>query len=664
MQFIEHLLFQAPRVDHRWLQDFNGVLAEHPTVQVCHIEKLIHDMYSTQPHIKDGYSRLAYYMLNVKEDVDTANRLFVMDAQLGRQSWFHRLKHAECIAIQGDMAGAFQQVEQIYKNHQDAVNGYASIAWRFKACPDQVESLYSLARKDIINGRITAGYMLLVAELAMLHGSTGEAAQLVEGAYRQDSTLMDGFSRCAWPFFWPQKKYSILHDWMRRDEVGKRMSPEWKLKYALVRANIGLPHDSVDLIESAYLENPSLKDGFYQLANHHYIPLKNYQTSIDFCLKDLNQNRLSQVGQAALFKLYLMTGKFDHALEILHIIDTLPTNLLIYAVKQWLDSLHWLAGSGNFSDIFISKLSSKCPKDAQLGQRALADANVEMMFVRNRLSAMSERMGIDLCAQILELSKTPHSCEATREPINFLNSKLYYASALDTLTLYKEIILNESDRFESTTDMPLIIDGGANIGTALAYFKWLYPKAHIIAFEPNPTLFKICSRNIALNNWKNIRLYPYALAEEVGTATFYCDSEMPMASSILTRSQEEGRSYSAVAVETRTLGEFIDRPIDFLKLDIEGAEKSVVTSSASSLSLVRQGLIEYHYGDASNSLSAILRVLEDCGFRYIISEPFSSKQQPDYPAIKQRWSRSIYFTQIGENQLRSVVQAKLKEFGV
>ena len=51
--------------------------------------------------------------------------------------------------------------------------------------------------------------------------------------------------------------------------------------------------------------------------------------------------------------------------------------------------------------------------------------------------------------------------------------------------------------FATTEEVPRIIDCGAGVGLNTCYFKHIYPKSDIIAFEPDPGAFEILKRNCA-----------------------------------------------------------------------------------------------------------------------------------------------------------------------
>ncbi len=59
---------------------------------------------------------------------------------------------------------------------------------------------------------------------------------------------------------------------------------------------------------------------------------------------------------------------------------------------------------------------------------------------------------------------------------------------------FDEIITQEIYRFKADTDAPLILDCGANIGLSALYFQRLYPKARIMAFEPDTHNFELLTK--------------------------------------------------------------------------------------------------------------------------------------------------------------------------
>ena len=194
--------------------------------------------------------------------------------------------------------------------------------------------------------------------------------------------------------------------------------------------------------------------------------------------------------------------------------------------------------------------------------------------------------------------------------------------------LFAEIFLAENCFFTSTRPDPLIIDGGVNIGLSVAYFKHLFPAARIIGFEPHPGAFAVAQRNCERNNFRNVELHQAALAGQRGSITLNFIPDEIMASTTGTRLAARGDKPQTVEVPAVCLSDYLNGDVDFLKLDIEGAEQSVLEEAAGKLRNARHIFIEFHWtrGDEANRLAVILNVLEKAGFDCLITSSMHSRR--------------------------------------
>jgi FkbM family methyltransferase len=187
--------------------------------------------------------------------------------------------------------------------------------------------------------------------------------------------------------------------------------------------------------------------------------------------------------------------------------------------------------------------------------------------------------------------------------------------------LYREIFARQSYFFEAATARPFILDCGANIGMAVLYFKWLYPDSEVWAFEPEPRTFSTLERNVARNHLTNVRLHNIALWDNDGDLELTVPGNQP--GSLLASVSKNRTVGVPVTVRSARLSSFIERQVDFLKIDVEGAELHVLGDLAETgkLSLIRQMVIEYHHNlpDEPPAMSRLIRLLEDCGFSYQVS---------------------------------------------
>jgi FkbM family methyltransferase len=186
--------------------------------------------------------------------------------------------------------------------------------------------------------------------------------------------------------------------------------------------------------------------------------------------------------------------------------------------------------------------------------------------------------------------------------------------------LFEEIFLRRDYEFTATTERPLIFDCGSNIGMALVFFKRLYPGARVVAFEPSKESFDLLARNVEANRLREVELHNIALSRTEGPVEFFVSEAHPAS---LTNCTSAGQvSGTPRTVSGALLSKFVTEPVDFLKMDIEGAEASVLEELADSggLPLVREMVVEYHHHiePREDSLSRTLRLLEDNGFGYQI----------------------------------------------
>ncbi len=88
-----------------------------------------------------------------------------------------------------------------------------------------------------------------------------------------------------------------------------------------------------------------------------------------------------------------------------------------------------------------------------------------------------------------------------REPGQLLvaNKLLKYADMHSFYYHALQIFRDRLYHFSCGTDSPLILDCGAHIGLASLYFREVYPKARIHAFEADPEIATMCVSPVRTN---------------------------------------------------------------------------------------------------------------------------------------------------------------------
>lgn len=206
----------------------------------------------------------------------------------------------------------------------------------------------------------------------------------------------------------------------------------------------------------------------------------------------------------------------------------------------------------------------------------------------------------------------------TRE--TFLGMKMTFPNYGWFCDLWREIFIKEIYYWDIGKENPRIIDAGSNIGMSIYFIKFIYPKAEIIGFEPDPEAFRYLNENIKLNRFENVKVYNVALAKKEGKMKFY-QTRGFVASGINSLKPNIGSApKEIIEVETKKLSQFINKPIDLLKMDVEGAEQEIFEEMKSKLPRIKNIIVEFHQGDseANDSLSSFLKILEDNRFRYAI----------------------------------------------
>jgi FkbM family methyltransferase len=149
--------------------------------------------------------------------------------------------------------------------------------------------------------------------------------------------------------------------------------------------------------------------------------------------------------------------------------------------------------------------------------------------------------------------------------------------------------------YDVHTSDRVIVDAGANIGLFACYAAGIAPEAVIYAVEPMPATHERLVRTVRRNSLESrIRCYREALNSEIGDRLMAMTSASQMAHIVDAMSNA-----GSVSVKTTTLTSFVDRiperHIDLLKMDIEGSEYEVLSSTPHSvLRRFCRIVVEYH----------------------------------------------------------------------
>lgn len=204
--------------------------------------------------------------------------------------------------------------------------------------------------------------------------------------------------------------------------------------------------------------------------------------------------------------------------------------------------------------------------------------------------------------------------------------RFHYANREEFGRIFYEVFTDSAYRFAATTDTPRILDCGAHIGLSVLYFKLLYPKARITAFEPNPDVFQVLQMNVAENGLTDVELVHAAVSDQEGAVPFIVNRsgvrDWTWGSSVLPQTWHDPARHRIERVPAVRLAPYIGEGVDLLKLDIEGLETAVLTDTGEALARVKEIILEFHGSSANprNDLDTLLDVLRRYGFSYRIDQ--------------------------------------------
>jgi FkbM family methyltransferase len=166
-----------------------------------------------------------------------------------------------------------------------------------------------------------------------------------------------------------------------------------------------------------------------------------------------------------------------------------------------------------------------------------------------------------------------------------------------------------------------VLDLGAYSGlTTIAFSKAVGSTGRVIALEPDPINFRSAEHNLAahrrINDLNNVTLLPFAAGATDDPIELSSEGSMGSALISIVGSYRGAR----IEVEARTLMSLareqeLER-VDFVKVDIEGAELFVIPASTEFLNKFRPKIvIEGHPVNGTSTVQPLVEFLESLGYR-------------------------------------------------
>ncbi len=163
------------------------------------------------------------------------------------------------------------------------------------------------------------------------------------------------------------------------------------------------------------------------------------------------------------------------------------------------------------------------------------------------------------------------------------------------------------------------VDVGCHQGQILSSMLRLAPRGRHDAFEPLPDMYETLLRRFS--GRPNVRLHGCALGDECGTVAFQHVVSNPAYSGLRRRRYDRPNEVVVqIEVATRRLDDLIcaDEHIDFMKIDVEGAELQVLRGAVGTLARCRPVVVFEHglggadcYGTTPMTVHSLLS--RECG---------------------------------------------------
>jgi FkbM family methyltransferase len=190
---------------------------------------------------------------------------------------------------------------------------------------------------------------------------------------------------------------------------------------------------------------------------------------------------------------------------------------------------------------------------------------------------------------------------------------LRYADFHSLFHQIRQLFADNLYSFRSNKKDPMILDCGAHVGLASLYFKEHYPAARIKAFEADAAITELCRANLEAFGAADVELV-HAAVWTHGDGVRFTHSNDDAGS--------VGETKDARLVPSVRLKSILaEGPVDFLKLDVEGAEFPLFADCGEDLKRVTSMAVEVHaMGGEQARIGDLLQTLEALGFRYVLGD--------------------------------------------
>jgi FkbM family methyltransferase len=178
----------------------------------------------------------------------------------------------------------------------------------------------------------------------------------------------------------------------------------------------------------------------------------------------------------------------------------------------------------------------------------------------------------------------------------------------------------------------VVFDIGAYIGTYTFVASQTARKGKVYAFEPDPRSAERLQRSVQISNIDNIQIVQAALGDHTGELPFVLAAYPPQSS--LSNDSASGSDIQSISVQLESLDNYCQAQdithVDYLKIDVEGAELQVLRGGANMIRTSRpEMIIELHETMAPSLGYTTQDVIEYLqGLNYVLYQVLPGIRQP------------------------------------
>ena len=162
-----------------------------------------------------------------------------------------------------------------------------------------------------------------------------------------------------------------------------------------------------------------------------------------------------------------------------------------------------------------------------------------------------------------------------------------------------------------------VLDIGAQSGFySLLLSRLVGPTGIVFAFEPLPANFRILEENLNLNKAQNVTIRREAVSDHSGEISFaFPHDEVSLVAGPVLESDNLG-TFQVPAISLDDFVRQTGQPIQFIKMDVEGAETAVLRGAIQALKASHPSMVvELHHDPSQDGLHPAIPLLKELGYQ-------------------------------------------------